>query len=466
MAPSPWAGAGSAPFNNVIGIDPQLTDPDAGDYRPVPGSPAEDYGCQTFPPGRARPHDPRPRHTDPDRRRRDILEVWGSITQDTTWDADTVRVLGDVTVENNVTLTITPGTRVEFEDFYRLEVAGTLLAVGTPDARILFTTDDPQDFSVDDSHAGCWNGIRFDNTPSTNAPSRLAFCILEYSKATAAGGGLHPYGGGAISVTAFSQLTLETCVLRHNVADYGGAIFLYRQANPLILGNLIVDNHALQNGSAIYCAYSYPAVVNNTIVRNLIHNEPSPYIESCAVLSFLAKPALTNNIVRANDPDVFYQHAQLWNNKDYYTRYNNIEDYAATGDNIDADPRFLDPDGADDVPGTVDDRFRLQALSPCVDAGRTAAVPPELATDPDGAARIVDGDYDGDAVVDIGAFEAGSYDCDHDGDVDAADFAQFSTCMAGPGAALEPGCACFDFDRDADLDLADLAGFQTVYTGD
>ena len=48
MEPQPWAGAGSAPYNNIIGIDPELMDPAGGDFRPAPGSPAINYGCQTF----------------------------------------------------------------------------------------------------------------------------------------------------------------------------------------------------------------------------------------------------------------------------------------------------------------------------------------------------------------------------------------------------------------------------------
>ena len=34
-----------------------------------------------------------------------------------------------------------------------------------------------------------------------------------------------------------------------------------QDAGPKITGNLIVDNHALENASAIYCAYSYPEIV-------------------------------------------------------------------------------------------------------------------------------------------------------------------------------------------------------------
>ncbi len=72
--------------------------------------------------------------------------------------------------------------------------------------------------------------------------------------------------------------------------------------------------------------------------------------------------------------------------------------------NIDADPLFVDPDGADDVTGTLDDDFRLNEGSPCIDAGDNAA--PELpARDLDGNPRVADGNGDIVAVVDMGAYE-------------------------------------------------------------
>ena len=132
MEPAVWASAGSAPYHNVIGIDPELTDPENGDYRPVPGSPAEDYGCQTF--GRARAptvDDPALPGVCTGSFRDDVIDVSGSISEDTVWSAETVRVVGDVTVEDGVTLTIAPGVLVEFQDYYSLAVAGTLLALGS-----------------------------------------------------------------------------------------------------------------------------------------------------------------------------------------------------------------------------------------------------------------------------------------------------------------------------------------------
>ena len=394
-----------------------------------------------------------------------VIDVSGSIATDTIWNADTVRVLGDITVEDGATLTIDPGVRVEFQDFYALKVFGALQAEGTPEARIVFTTDEPELFCVDESHTGCWNGIRFDGTLATNEPSQLAYCIVEYSKATSDGAGLYPYGGGAVSVVNFSQLTIENCIIRHNVADYGGALFLYRQANPLLAGNLLVHNHALQNASAVYCGYSYPRLVNNTIVQNPIHNLENPYIDSCAVLNFRGKPVLANNIVRSNDPDFMYLHVQLWENKDYYTRHNNVEGYAGGETNIDDDPLFVNPAGLDGVMGTADDNYRLASGSPSVDTGTADELPPTLATDLDGATRVIDGDYDAAAIVDMGAYETGSYDCDQDGDVDLADLTEMVACLTGPSGASEGVCTCFDVDRDADVDLSDFAILQVVFAG-
>jgi len=69
--------------------------------------------------------------------------------------------------------------------------------------------------------------------------------------------------------------------------------------------------------------------------------------------------------------------------------------YAGEG-NIDADPMFVDSDSGD---------YHLQPGSPCIDTGDNEGVPPGLTTDFEGNPRIVDGDSDSVAVVDMGADE-------------------------------------------------------------
>ena len=66
---------------------------------------------------------------------------------------------------------------------------------------------------------------------------------------------------------------------------------------------------------------------------------------------------------------------------------------------------FVDPNGVDGIIGTEDDNLlRLQYNSPCIDAGDNSVVDPN-STDLDGLTRIVDGDCDATATVDMGAYE-------------------------------------------------------------
>ena len=52
------------------------------------------------------------------------IEVSGDITAHTTWNADTVKVTGDLLVADDVTLTIETGTYIEFQGWYTLVVEG------------------------------------------------------------------------------------------------------------------------------------------------------------------------------------------------------------------------------------------------------------------------------------------------------------------------------------------------------
>ena len=72
--------------------------------------------------------------------------------------------------------------------------------------------------------------------------------------------------------------------------------------------------------------------------------------------------------------------------------------YDGTG-NIDADPRFRDPANGD---------FHLLRTSPCIDAGTNDA--PNLPDcDFEGDPRVMDGNRDGIAVVDMGVDEVYGY---------------------------------------------------------
>ena len=69
---------------------------------------------------------------------------------------------------------------------------------------------------------------------------------------------------------------------------------------------------------------------------------------------------------------------------------------SAGATDISLDPLFVSRASSD---------FRLQATSPCKDAGDNAYVPSTLTADLDGNPRIIDGDGDATAVVDMGTYE-------------------------------------------------------------
>ena len=91
------------------------------------------------------------------------LEVSG--IQSGVWDADTVRVTGDVTVVDS--LEILPGTLVLFADFSGIWVdkGASLTALGTEADSIVFTVLDTTGLSSYNNFKGSWNGFRMNGCP-------------------------------------------------------------------------------------------------------------------------------------------------------------------------------------------------------------------------------------------------------------------------------------------------------------
>ncbi|MHC4423625.1 MAG: choice-of-anchor Q domain-containing protein [Planctomycetota bacterium] len=98
---------------------------------------------------------------------------------------------------------------------------------------------------------------------------------------------------------------------------------------------------------------------------------------------------------------------EIWNNDDstITITYSNIESGHPGQGNIDADPCFVDT-GYWDANGLwVEGDYHLLEASPCIDAGDPNYIAGPNETDLDGNPRVVDGDNDGNSVVDMGAYE-------------------------------------------------------------
>ncbi len=101
--------------------------------------------------------------------------VEGVITQDTVWtliDSPFI-VVNNITVPSGVTLTIEPGVEVRFGGNFSLNVAGRLIAQGTEDRMITFTSNRP----AEEAKAGDWVAIEF----IASSGSQMACCTVEYA---------------------------------------------------------------------------------------------------------------------------------------------------------------------------------------------------------------------------------------------------------------------------------------------
>ncbi len=140
--------------------------------------------------------------------------VSGLITQDTTWSKanSPYIVVQSIRVEDGVTLTIEPGVEVRFAGNYFLEIDGTLVALGTASAPILFTSGDgspaPGDWGM--RTATHLSGINFRDT----AVDAVLDAASNYVSGSVIRHAIVEYGTG-ISINGAAPL-IEQSVIRHN----------------------------------------------------------------------------------------------------------------------------------------------------------------------------------------------------------------------------------------------------------
>jgi len=235
--------------------------------------------------------------------------------------------------------------------------------------------------------------------------------------------------------------TVTNCVFDGNDAPYGGGMYNYQcyGGGPAVVNCLFNDNVGLGAMCNYHCWDALP-IINCTFTGNstwAIANldDSSPVITNCIMWGDAGGEILND----PGNPIVTYCDVQ--------------GGYEGQG-NIDADPMFVDPDNGD---------YRLSPGSPCIDAGDSTALPPEVLTDLDGNPRFFD-DPDtedtgiGYPCVDMGAYEYQGPGCpadfDGDGDVDTADLLYLLGAWGTPDG---------DVDGDGDTDTADLLALLAAW---
>nr|MBC8527538.1 T9SS type A sorting domain-containing protein [Candidatus Cloacimonadota bacterium] len=212
-----------------------------------------------------------------------FIEVSDTLQEDTFWGSDTVYIVGDVIIPEDVTLTINLGVMVLFADNFSIEVYGSLNALGVDDNHINFISAN--------TDVG-WGGIRFKvESGNSLSSSTLYYCDFKYGKVTALTGCTN---GGAISIESYSDITTANCYFDSCYAEQkGGAIYIF-DSSPVLNGNNI-KNCQSTFGGAIYCVNSDAKILTNTIYQNMATDGGAVYIDS------LCSPYLINNTIVSNN---------------------------------------------------------------------------------------------------------------------------------------------------------------------
>jgi hypothetical protein len=203
------------------------------------------------------------------------------------------------------------------------------------------------------------------------------------------------YFGAGVSL---SGGTLRDNVIRGNHAgSAGGGVIADK--NVSLVNNLIIDNSAVNVGGGVAWSPSPAAAYTASIVNNTLAGNQAP--NGSAVLVGGAGATLANNVLSGPSGSSVVSclnaapGATVFSYNDVYngtaSPYAGCSDQTGTSGNISADP-------------LLDAGYGLLAGSPAIDAGVAGASVPT--TDQAGNPRPTDGNGDGVAVVDMGAFEA------------------------------------------------------------
>ncbi len=291
---------------------------------------------------------------------------------------------------------------------------------------------------------------------SASSPT-LTNCTFSGNWAIGSGGGMHNAGSSSPSLTGctFQGNTADTegggihndasspiltgCTFSENTADAGGGIYNGNGSLPELM-DVAFEGNSADSGGGMHNSGSSPELVNCTFTGNsvggsgggMFNDGSSPVVINCTFTGNSADgngggmrnkgssaPTLTNCTFqgnRATNGGAIHNiessaptltNCILWGDakpeivdqdSSAIVTYSDVQGsytYPGTG-NINADPLFVDPDSGN---------LHLRPGSPCIDTG-TGTAPYLPAEDFEGDPRILDGDRDGDAVVDMGVDEA------------------------------------------------------------
>ena len=270
------------------------------------------------------------------------------------------------------------------------------------------------------------------NTIAGNSSSSMGGGLLLFespatiSRNTIAGNSASASSGGGLYVRD-SSATIANNVIRGNSANSGGGLWVIGDDSPTIVGNTIVGNNA-SSGGGLDLYFCSPTIANTTVAFN------------------------SSGIQWLGDNGPVLRHNCVYGNTRY--NYSGVTDPTGTYGNISVDPLFV----------LYPDDLHMQPGSPSVDAGSNGLAVGGV--DLGGEARIVDGDEDEIAVVDMGAYEYHPVrlpcDLDSSGEVDGLDYALFRAAFGRSVGQAGYNARC-DYDGSGTVGLKDYQAWLGCY---
>ena len=185
--------------------------------------------------------------------------------------------------------------------------------------------------------------------------------------------------GGAVSNDLETHPTFVSCAFVDNRCDgKGGGMYNDFDCSPSLVNCLFARNEAMKGGGMANDGRSNPTLTNCTFARNNALDMYGALYSGTGPTNVPNVPVVTNCIFWGNTAHSGPKEIGNWHDCRTVVSYSCVEGGYAGEGNIDADPRFIDPDGGD---------FRLGPGSPCIDSGHGGFAPP---ADRDGNPRYDD----------------------------------------------------------------------------
>ncbi len=224
------------------------------------------------------------------------------------------------------------------------------------------------------------------------------------------------FRGGAIENGSWN-LTMINCVFQGNKAEQGDVLYrggaICNSGNASLVNCTFIDNSAFSSGNAIYNMHSF---ANLSLTNCICWDGPGSEIAG-------------------DTTSIAITYSNIWGG------------WSGVG-NINVDPE-------------IDSDLHLMADSQCIDAGDNGAVV-GISFDLEGNPRVFDGNDDGTAVVDMGAYELAqkNVDFNSDGKINLLDFASVTYCWLQNDLINNSDCIKVDVSGNGAIGIEDLAIFS------